>query len=92
VTGATVLQRDVDGAWVVDAALVAPGLGLLPEKFMQALQSGLVFQTHETGTGADAGTYRLTFRYRAREWRLLVAENGAVMSAEPGPNDPRAHL
>ncbi len=57
---------------------------------MQALRQGLVFQTHETGLGDDAGTYRLTFRYRAREWRLRVAEDGTLLSAEPGPYDPRA--
>ncbi len=83
------LERDAAGGWIVDATIIAPGLGLTPGLFMHALQQGLVFQTHEVGTGADTGSYRLTFRYRAREWRLIVAEDGRVLTAEPGPHDPR---
>jgi uncharacterized protein (UPF0276 family) len=91
-TTGVAVTREADGGFVVDAALVAPGLGLTPEAFMAALRKGLVFQIHESGTGEDSGTHRLTFRYRSREWRLIVDDEGLVLQAGPGPLDGhRAH-
>lgn len=83
------VTREADGSFVVDAVLVAPGLGLTPDAFMAALQKGLVFQIHESGTGEDAGMHRLTFRYRSREWRMIVDDEGLVLQAGPGPLDGR---
>jgi hypothetical protein len=88
--GGAAVTRDADGSFVVDAVLVAPGLGLTPEAFMRELQQGLVFQIHESGTGEDSGTHRLTFRYRSREWRMIVDDDGLVLQAGPGPLDGRA--
>lgn len=62
----------VPGCPVVDAALVAPHLGLSPEAFWRELGRGIVYGVVERGEGEDAGRTRLTFRYRARSWSLVV--------------------
>jgi hypothetical protein len=66
---------------VVDAAAVAPRLGLTPERFMEELRRGLVFQVTETGVGEDAGRIRLTFRYRAREFSMILNADGVDRKA-----------
>ena len=66
---------------VIDAATVAPRLGLTPERFMEELRRGLVFQVTEMGVGEDAGRIRLTFRYRAREFSMILDANGAERAA-----------
>lgn len=60
----------------VDAAVVATLLGLSPTVLMTEMKRGLVYQVTERGEGADAGRYRLTFRYRAREAVLVVDADG----------------
>lgn len=66
---------------MVDAAAIAPQLGLTPERFMEELRRGLVFQVTETGIGEDAGRIRLTFRYRAREFSMILDAAGANQKA-----------
>jgi hypothetical protein len=46
---------------------------------MAELRCGLVYQVAEKGTAADEGRIRLTFRYRARECRIVVDASGAVV-------------
>ncbi|WP_425450058.1 DUF6522 family protein [Virgifigura deserti] len=67
--------------FVVDAVAIAPRLGLTPERFMEELRRGLVFQVTETGVGEDAGRIRLTFRYRAREFSMILNADGVDRKA-----------
>jgi len=60
----------------VDASVIAARLGLSPDRLMTEMQRGLVFQVTEKGEGEDAGRYRLTFRYRAREAVITVDKDG----------------
>jgi hypothetical protein len=46
---------------------------------MAELRCGLVYQVAEKGTAGDEGRIRLTFRYRARECRIVVDASGAVV-------------
>ena len=69
----------IDGEITVDARLIAPHLGLTPEEMMAELRCGRVYQVAEKGTAADEGRIRLTFRYRARECRIVVDASGAVV-------------
>jgi hypothetical protein len=69
----------INGEITVDARLIAPDLGLTPEEMMAELRCGLVYQVAEKGTAADEGRIRLTFRYRARECRIVVDASGAVV-------------
>ena len=67
------------GEITVDARLIAPRLGLTAEGLMAEMRRGLVYQVAEIGIAADAGRLRLTFRYRARECRLVVDHDGAIV-------------
>ncbi len=69
----------IDGEISVDTRLIAPHLGLTPEEMMAELRCGRVYQVAEKGTAADEGRIRLTFRYRARECRIVVDASGAVV-------------
>ena len=69
----------INGEVTVDARLIAPHLGLTSEEMMAELRCGFVYQVAEKGTAADEGRIRLTFRYRARECRIVVDASGAVV-------------
>jgi hypothetical protein len=58
--------------FTVDAELVAGKLGLSPDVFWQELKRGIVYGVVERGEGEDAGSTRLTFRYRARSWSVTL--------------------
>jgi hypothetical protein len=75
--GAAVVS--INGEITVEARLIAPHLGLTPEEMMAELRCGLVYQMAEKGTAADEGRIRLTFRYRARECRIVVDASGAIV-------------
>jgi hypothetical protein len=69
----------IDGEITVDARLIAPHLGLTPEEMIAEVRHGLVYQVAEKGLAADEGRLRLTFRYRARECRVVIDADGAVV-------------
>ncbi|MBL8671222.1 MAG: hypothetical protein JNK11_11275 [Alphaproteobacteria bacterium] len=54
------------------AADVAAALGIAEPELREAMRRGVVYQVTEIGSGPDAGTARVTFRYRAREARLII--------------------
>ncbi len=62
------------GDFTVDAELVAPELGLSPDAFWQALQSGAISSVVERGEGEHLGSTRLTLRYFARSWCATLQE------------------
>lgn len=68
------ITRTADG-FVVDAALAAPHLGLTPEVFWQEMKRGIVYSTVERGEAEDAGRTRLTLRYRARSWSIVIEDD-----------------
>ena len=45
---------------------------------------GIVMRDAETGKDEDAGRTRLTFRYRARVWRVVVEADGSLIE-DPVP-------
>ena len=67
------ITRSEDG-FVVDAELVAGELGLPPDTFWQEVKRGIVYSVVERGEGEDAGRVRLTFRYRAQSWSIILEE------------------
>jgi hypothetical protein len=69
----------INGEITVDARLIARHLGLTPEEMMAELRCGFVYQVAQKGTAADEGRIRLTFRYRARECRIVVDASGAIV-------------
>jgi hypothetical protein len=68
------------GTIEVDPAIVATGLRLDPETLRAMLHSGDVTSLCEKGEGEDAGRYRLTFFSPHRRLRLVVDENGTILT------------
>lgn len=60
------------GEITIDAELLAPKLGLSPEALKAEMRKGLVYGVAEKGVDEDRGRLRLTFRYRARSWTVIV--------------------
>ena len=85
----------VDGGEIaVEAEALAPKLGLSVEALKENMAKGLVMSVTETGENEDAGRTRLTFRYRARVWRVVIESDGSLFE-DPLPaletkpaNDP----
>lgn len=67
---------------VVPAEVIAAGLGLSTEAFLAELRAGLVYETTEKGTAEDSGRFRLTFRFRSRQFRLLIDETGQLLTTD----------
>ena len=83
-----------DGAIVIAAETVAPRLGLEPEALQAEMQRGLVCCLVETGVDEDEGRTRVTVRYHARSWTLVIEPDGkeraATWSASAFPLKTRA--
>ena len=67
-----------DGDITVDAEALASKLGLTVEALKENMARGLVLSVAETGEDEDAGRTRLTFRYRARVWRVVIDADGSL--------------
>jgi hypothetical protein len=65
-----------DGAIVIAAETVAPRLGLKPEALQAEMQCGRVCCLVETGVDDDEGRTRVTVRYHARSWTLVIEPDG----------------
>jgi hypothetical protein len=65
-----------DGAIVIAAETVAPRLALKPEALQAEMQRGQVFCLVETGVDEDEGRTRVTVRYHARSWTLVIEPDG----------------
>jgi hypothetical protein len=47
----------------------------------QRCGGGIIYSVVERGVGEDAGRLRLTFRYRARAWTVVVQRDGTLNEA-----------
>ena len=74
--------RRPEGAVEVDSPVIARGLRLPVEQLMAEMRRGIVYSISERGIGEDEGRFRLTFRYRDRQFRLVVTATGEVVSEE----------
>ena len=62
----------------IDAALVAPRLGLTVAEFRQLMEQRRITVLCELGVGEDAGRYRASFYYGDRRVRLVVEAAGQM--------------
>ncbi len=62
----------------IEAGFLAAKLGLLLDRLRAEMRRGIVYGVAERGVGEDAGRLRLTFRYRARSWTVVVEPDGTV--------------
>ena len=87
-----------DGEIAIDAELLAPRLGLSVDALKAEMRKGIVYSVAETGVGQDAGRTRVTFRYRARAWTVVIdpdgnlIENLAPAAKAPPANTDRLNL
>ena len=73
----------------IDAEVLAPRLGLTVEALKENMAKGLVLSVAETGQDEDAGRTRLTFRYRARVWRVVIDADGDLFEDPPSAAEPQ---
>ena len=67
-----------DGEITIDAKLLAPKLGLSAEALKAKMRKGIVSSVAATGINEDAGSTRVTFRYRTRAWTVVVDPDGTL--------------
>jgi hypothetical protein len=84
------------GAFTVDADVVAAVLGIEPALVQPLMRDGKITSVCERGVGEDAGRYRLTFVHANRAFHLVVDEEGHVIErsahdvgARGPPPDPK---
>jgi len=65
----------------VEAGHLAAKLGLSVDRLRAEMRRGIVYGMVERGVGEDAGRPRLTFRYRARSWTVVVEADGTLNEA-----------
>ena len=65
----------------IEAGHLAAKLGLSVDRLRAEMRRGIVYGVIEQGTGEDAGRLRLTFRYRARSWTVVVEADGTLNEA-----------
>jgi hypothetical protein len=66
----------------VEASCLAARLGLSVDRLRAEMQRGIIYSVVERGMGEDAGRLRLTFRYRARTWTVVVQRDGTLILSE----------
>ncbi|MEM1048336.1 MAG: DUF6522 family protein [Pseudomonadota bacterium] len=72
----------------IDAEVLAPKLGLSVADLKTHMARGDVLSVVEAGQEEDAGRTRLTFRYRARIWRVVVEADGSLTDDPMQPARP----
>lgn len=72
-----------NGEITVDAAFLAPKLGLSAEVLQVEMRRGAVVGVAEEGRDEDAGRTRVTFRHGARVWSAVIEPDGRLVEAPP---------
>ena len=65
----------------VEAGYLAARLGLSVDQLRAEMRRGIIYSAVERGMGEDAGRLRLTFRYRACTWTVVVQRDGTLSEA-----------
>jgi len=68
-----------DGAFEVDAAIVAEGLGIAVPLLQSGMREGRITTLSERGIEADQGRHRLTFFSETTRFRLVIDEHGTII-------------
>lgn len=75
---------EIDGDDImIEASYLAAQLGLPVDRLRAEVRQGIIYSVVERGVGMDAGRLRLTVRYRARRWTVVVQRDGTLSEA-PG--------
>lgn len=81
-TSAVATAQQPTGDFEIDSAIVARGMKLSVPHFLAEMRRGNVHGLVEKGEGDDEGRYRLNFRYRGRQLRMVIASDGRVVAEE----------
>ena len=76
--------RIENGEVTVEAAFLAPKLGLSVEALQGEMRRRVVVGVVEEGRDDDAGRARVTFRHGDRSWQAVIAADGSI-SETPFP-------
>jgi hypothetical protein len=68
-----------DGAFQIDASVIAAGLGIHVDQVLLLVRSGEIGSTSEHGVDEDAGFHRLMFYYGNRRLRLIIDGTGKIV-------------
>ena len=79
-----------DSGSVVEAAAIARAFKITEEQVREEMRNGLISSRSESGTDEDEGRWRMTFYRADRAFRLVVDEEGEVLSRGSFPVTPRA--
>ncbi|MDO5647121.1 DUF6522 family protein [Paracoccus sp. (in: a-proteobacteria)] len=71
--------------FVVDPGILARVFDLTPDQVRAKMQGGDITSRCEQGQGDDAGRWRLTFYYAGRACRVVVDDQGAVITQSSFP-------
>jgi hypothetical protein len=63
----------------IEAGFLAAKFGLSVDRLRAEMRRGIIYGVAERGIGEDAGRLRLTFRYRARSWTVVVEPDGRLI-------------
>lgn len=76
------LERDADGNFFIDPAMLAQKLCLTANELQRMMRLGLVTSTVEAGVGSDEGQQRLTVRRGNFIWRAVIDAEHHIVSEE----------
>lgn len=82
------VERIGDG-FVVDATILSVAFGRAAPEIRACMQDGRITSRCETGSGADAGRWRLTFFDAGRAFRLTVNADGEILKRATFPAPSR---
>ncbi|MCL4186768.1 MAG: hypothetical protein KJZ85_04115 [Rhodobacteraceae bacterium] len=74
----TRVVREGDG-FTVEAEVLAAAFGIAAAEIPVLMRAGAITSRFETGTGEDAGRFRLTFFHGERVFRLVVDGDGRIV-------------
>lgn len=87
-SGATNAVEFADGAFSVEATVIAEGFAIDPALVQPRMREGKLTCRCERGLDQDAGHYRLTFFYDSRRFHLIVDEAGNLVERSATVSDP----
>ncbi|MCB2092908.1 MAG: hypothetical protein H6901_03470 [Rhodobacteraceae bacterium] len=71
--------QPTENGFLIEANDLAPLLGVEPAEVARLMREGLITSLSETGQGADAGRFRVSFRYGTTRIRFTTDANGDVL-------------
>ena len=78
-----------DSGFVVEASAIAQAFKITEDQVREEMRNGLISIRSESGSGEDQGRWRMTFYRADRAFRLVVDQEGEVLSRGSFPVTPR---